>query len=794
MLHDVRAGVRQIRRHPGYAGAVILTLALGVGATSAVFTLADPMLFRPLPYPDADRIVTDHVTGKDVFFLQIADYLRAEQQHGGFESMGGFWPSVMGRVSGMDNSTLAYMVTPGMLDVLGVQPVVGRRFLRDEYRTPPQQPDVVMISFGLWQAAFGGRPDVLGRSLELAGRDARSYRIVGVLPPGFMLPQTDNRAPGFLLPGLHDRTQEANPYRGAAIYAKLKRGTSLARASAELQAVAAGVERDFPTVPRSRIVTLEPLQEALFGRVHTPLLMLLAATGCVLVLACANLAHLFMARLRARQRELGIRLAVGAGTGRLVRQLGVEAAMLAAVGGLGALLVAQWTFDVIMARTPTFAHIYRLLAARMDWRVAAFAGILVAFALVIFGLIPTFVASRADILGSLRKGGSTASTRRLLPRDAVLILVQSAVAVTLIVTSALIVRSYVRLVYQPLGYAPERVQWIGVELPGLGYADADLARERQMVRAIYEHLQVTVPLPVTLAGGIPGLTLPGSVSVPSREGPPLAAVAYPTAGTFFEVFGVTLLRGRLFTDREALSGVPVCVVDQRAAETLWPGEDAIGKQVQDAEGTLHTVVGIVGTLRKSLTDHARNTGSVFVSFGPKARPPSLAFRADGTKVTLSQIRDAVHEVAPGAHVEVAPLRVFERTLGQPRFLAALLGTLGLLTLALTTVGIFGVVNHEVVRRTQEVGVRMSLGASPSRIRGMVLRRVLLPAAAGAAMGTGVSLWWTRTLRSLLFQLDPHDPITFALAAALVVALVATAGLVPAWRASRVDPTVALRAE
>ena len=827
MIEEARSSLRQIRGHPGFACAVIVTLALSVGAPTAVFTLADPMLFRPLPYPEADRVVRVRASGGDGPFgggrVLLADFERATSQHRGFEAVADFSSAAGGQLEGLDATVLAYAVTPAFFDVLRLRPMLGRTFLPEEHRPVGQgpgagpPPDVALITHELWQAAFGGTASVVGQTVELAGPRSFRYRVVGVLPRDFVFPDTFNQAPGLLLPGAVDPARVSDPRFGSGPIARLRPGVSLDAATDEMQAIFMAVEREHPTFPQGRTAQLIPLQEALFGSVRTPLLMLLGATACVFLLACANLAHLFMARLRARRREFGIRLACGAGRWRLSRLLVVEAATLAALGGLAAVVVGQWTFNVLTAQIPPLGHVYRLLPAALDWRVAGFAAVLVAGALVVFGVMPALRAARADVRDSLQSGGPSEPSRRGVRSDDLLIVAQTSVSVGLLVTAALIVGSFVALAFQPLGYQPQEVRTITVELadteeeePGAveaaaadgaraelteaEAAAAERARQMQLRRRIYERLRERLPVPVAAGGGVPGLTLP--MGARRADGPESdrRLVAFPASSTFLDVFGVTLLRGRMFDDGEAFSNAPVAVVDQRAAEMLWPGEDAIGKQIRDSRDVLRTVIGVTNTLQTDLRDPDRPAAVAFLPFDERARPFSLCVRPGRLQIPLDQVRAVVHEVAPQAVVGGYPLRPFERVLGQPRFLAVLLGTLGVLTIVLTLVGVFGVVNHEAARRTREVGIRMSLGADAGRIRWMVLRRALGPAAVGVAAGLGASLWWTRTLQSLLFELSPQDPVTFGMTACLLLACVALASLIPAWTASRLDPAEALRAE
>lgn len=788
LRRDAGYALRLFRRNPGFAAAVVLTLAIGVGSTTAVFTLADPMLFRPLPYPDSDRVVEFYAraNGKGTY-IHLPDFVRAESSTGAFEAvaMVGVGPGI-GRIDGLEQEPFAYGVTRRFFDVVKVRPFIGREFLPQEYGTYGTH-DAAIVTFGFWQRAFGGRADILSQTLSLTGPQARRLRIVGVLPADFFVPDDVNRAPDLLVADAPDLSRQGSPNRLAWPIARLAPGVSMQAATGELQAVFKETEREYPQFVQGRQAGLRTLREGLFGPTRTPLLMLLGATGCVLLLACANLAHLFMARLQARQREFGVRLAIGAGRGRLVRLLVMEATVFAIAGGAASLVFARWTFDLIMSRTPEFVHVYRLLPAGLDARVMAFAVALAGVALAIFGVLPALRASRLDIRGSLLNGGAATATRHRLTSDAALILVQCAVALTLLVTGALLVRSFYKLAYQPLGFEPHAVRTVDVETPG---PRLDEQASAAQVRRLYEHLRERLRVPITLADGWPAQTLPAGVS--RREGADDGPrpVAYSVAGTFFDVFRIRLVSGRLMTEAEAVRDAPVAVIDRRAADKLWPGEDAIGREVLDQKGTGRTVVGIVETLRTGLVAD-ESDGIAFLPLRT-ARSIGLAYRDPDRAVSEAQLRALVQEVAPGATVMARPFRPFERTLGQPRFLALLLGALGLVAVALTIVGIFGVVNHEVARRVREVGIRLACGADAGHIRRLILQRALAPAVLGILVGAGVSLWWTPTLRSLLVGLEPDDAATFALAATVVLATVLASSLLPAWRASRVDPVIALR--
>jgi predicted permease len=786
MARDLKYALRLLTRRRGFAAAIVLTLAVGVGSTTAVFTLADPMLFRPLPYPESDRLVEVYArAGASTLVFHVPDFLSAERTARSFEAIAAFGPAdIGGRLRGSLEEPFGYDVTRQFFDVVRVRPFIGREFVDGEYTTG--RPDAAILTYRFWQTTFGARTDILSQTFELQGRFGGRFRIVGVLPANFVLPDNVNEQPDFFVPWKPDEAKQSTPNHLVWPIARLARGATPEAAALELQVILDNVERDYPRFARNREPRIRSLREGLFGRVRTPLLMLLAATACVLLLACANLSHLFMAKLRERQREVAIRLAIGAGRGRVYRLLLVETAVLAVIGGVASLLFAHWTFGLIMGFTPEFAHVYRLLPARVDARVAAFAACGTAVSAVIFAAVPAWRATRLDVRESLVGGGTTSLHRRHGRSASILIVVQCATAFALLATGVLLVRSFYRLAYQPLGFEPQAVQTVYVERPD---GNPTTLQER---RRLSDHLSGRLRVPVALAGGLPAMTLPGAVRREGDAGNGPHPIAYPAGASFFDVFGVRLLRGRYYSDAEAFGNAPAAVVDRRAAEGLWPGQDPLGKVLVDFARTPRRVVGIVDTLRTSLTGNSSD-GTAFIPV-VAARSTSIVLRDPDRAVSLDELRSAAREIVPDAIVSMTPFRPFERTLGQPRFLAALLGTLGLLTLALTIVGVFGVVNHAVARRMQEMGIRIALGADPNAVRRLVVSRALLPAVTGVSFGAGVSLWWTRGLQSLLFDLKPHDVPTLAASGMLVLAVVLFASLVPAVRVSRIDPVKVLRSE
>jgi hypothetical protein len=472
----------------------------------------------------------------------------------------------------------------------------------------------------------------------------------------------------------------------------------------------------------------------------------------------------------------------------------LEATLLALLGGVAAVLFARWAFALIIGLTPDFVWIYRLLPAAVDTRVMLFAAALIALAIAIYGVMPALLASRTDVRARLQPGGPTSSA--VGRSDRLLVFGQAAIAVALLVTGALIVQSFVRFAYQPLGFNPYDVQQVRVELsPALL---ADPARTFAVHRAVYDQLRGRLSAPVTFSSGVPGLNIVNRADRADAEAKVGRLMSFPVADTFFDVFELTLTRGRLFDAREAFSDPPIVVIDERAAATLWPGEDPVGKTLVENTGrtqTSRTVIGVVREVRMELTERRPQVGgSAFTPVNPSTRNWFTYVRPTRQGPSADDIRKLAAEAVPAEFVAVTPLRLHERALGQPRFLAALLGALSLLTIALTIVGVFGVVNHNVARRTREVGIRVALGAGAANVYRLLLGRPVLAATAGAVAGLGVSWWWSRSLSALLYDVQPHDVVTYAATAAGVVLLVAAAALLPTWRASHIDPTMTLRVE
>ena len=637
-LTDLRLAGRAIRRSPGYAFVVISTLTLAVGGVTAVFTLADPMIFRPLPYPDADRIQRVVVRGEGTFggFGSYFDYDQVKNATT-VESVGGSGGLIVGGVGDPDDNTtiIGYTIYEGYLSVLGVGPAFGRTFSAQEYAQAPdrtvtgpavQRPALLTDAAG--RRFFGSAAAAMGKSIVLRsnGQEQR-LDVVGVLGRDFVYPDWVNEAPAFFVPSRLDLSKADNPRTVADIMVRLRPGVSIERATAEMSAIVTAVERDHPTVPKGRTVALMNLRTQLFSRVRTPLLMLLWATACVLALAAGNLAHLSLARSQDRAREIGVRRALGAGRWRIARLLVTESLLLASIGAAGALAFGQVLFGVVMAVVPRFGHVYRLMPASLNGRVVALGLAVTIVSAAAFGVLPALMAARRD--GLVAKHSTRVRRSRRLG-DEILATLQAALAVAILVTATLIVGSFVKLVNSIQGIDLEGLTSIGVALPSDAYR-APEARH-QFAQSFVAGVEAATGQRIAVARGLPGVTLPspalrgGDISTSKDD-----VIAYPADRTFIDDMRLELVRGRLFTLEESNHNAPVAVLDERAARFFWPEGDALGRTIDDyqtasrsANGSIEQtavsrqVVGIVRSVDVNFSNDPGH-GLAFVPIDPAGR-------------------------------------------------------------------------------------------------------------------------------------------------------------------------------
>jgi predicted permease len=804
MLQDLRYAARTLRKNPGFTTIAAMTLALGIGANTAIFSVVEAVLLRPLPYKNADRLVllADGAT--------YTDFEAWKSQNRIFEDMAVYYrDSGRSRVTltgdGEPESVQGGFVAANFLPMLGVPPLTGRWFTSDE---ETRRERVVVLSHGLWSRRFGASPDVAGKSLQI---DGVSWQVIGVMPAAFQFPSnnvqfwapiTANRYWGEAIP--FDPNYSRYVYTRWDAVARLKPRATLEQAQSEMSTINARLQQAAPEWHRARSINVAPLRIKLSGNTRLAFYVLFGAVSFVLLIACTNVANLVLARGTARQREVAIRPALGAGRGRLIRQLFIESAVLAAFsGGLG-LVLAVFGIRALIAFGPP--DIPRLDQAGLDAGVLAFTLAVSLFAAILFGLAPAVRISRSDPNDSLKSGGRGASgasrTRNLL------VVAEFALCVVLLTGAGLLVRSFLAVQAVDPGFRPEHVLTMRITMPAgtstpRRVALDDLALER--IRSLPG---------VQAAGAInglltrnPGSSNPGGFGLRSVEGrsPESQAQWTPLGwntirGDYIQAMGSQLLQGRFFSGRDGVGTPLVAIVDESMARRFWPGEDPIGKRFKgfDARGRNDEWLSVIGVVRDMRRHGLERTPTAHIYQWYKQSgeaTPDLVVRTTGDpKALAATLRNVVRGLDKTAIL--SPVTTLEQQLAEQlsprRFQTGLLGLFSLIALVLASVGIYGVMHYSVAQRTHEIGIRMALGARPSDVLGMVIRQGLTLALAGLAMGLAGAWWLTQILSGLLYGVTSADPPTFLSVSLLLTAVAALASSIPAWRAAKVDPLQALR--
>jgi putative ABC transport system permease protein len=823
VVRDVRYAARGLARAPGFTALALLTLAFAIGANVAIFSVVNSLLLRPLPLPQGERVVTllrhfpdsdsDAVSEPKYFYWR--DHGAAFTAVAAFESLGsGFNLAGEGRPERIVGSH----VSANFFAVFGERPALGRSFLAEEDR--PGAAHAVVLSDALWRRRFGADQGVLGRSLLLNGEP---YLVVGVMPGEFRFPsRTELWTPFCLDPA----SREAEPY--LEVVARLRAGTGVAAAQSAMDLVARQFAADFPDQVRAiEGIHVVPLQAYLYGDLRPALLVLLAAVGAVLLIACVNLAGLQLARAAARRREITFRAALGASRWRIVAQLLWESLLLGSFGGLAGLLLGSWCLHPLLAASPLDPT--RRAQIGIDGRVLLFALGVSILSVLAFGLAPAVHSVRLDLQAPLKGGGTPhgrAGGRRGQGGQGggwtrrVLVVAEVALALVLAANAMLLARSFVQLLRTAPGFAPDHVLTGKLSLPEARYgsgaaierfADQLLARVGALPGVREAAIVSTLPLedgpPVSfiIAGRYQGRV--------SGEGVGVARFRAVTRG-FFRTLRIGGVRGRTFDAADRRGGPLVAVVNEAAARRYWRGGDPVGARITIGPPSTRelgdpgprTIVGIVRDVREMGLDQEAPP-IVYVPLGqlpdPMAKlfvrllPLSIAVRSAGALPELpAQLERQVAKVDPEQPLtEIGAMdEILSRSLGRRRFTALLLGTLSLLALALAALGIYGVISYLVEQRTREIGIRMALGASPASILRLVVRQAMSAVLVGIAAGVAGALALTRLLGSLIYGVGAHDPLSFVLTPALLALVALLACAIPAHRAGSVDPLVALRSE
>jgi len=806
LLHDLKYGARALLARPGFSVIAVLALALGIGANTAIFSIVNTVLMRPLPYEASERLVmlwhAYPLSNLPRATLSVPSYVEYRDHVDAFESVAAVtpWNSNLSG-SGEPERVQGARVTANFLKTVGVTMAHGRDFLAEEDR--PGSERVVVLTDGLWRRRFGADPGIVGATVSINGE---AHTVVGVLPPGFaFFRPVDLFKPIAFTP--EQAAPENHGFEFLGCVARLKPGVTFARARAELDATATRLRDQF--YEEGWTILMNPLVEEVTGEVRPTLYLLLAAVGCLLLIACANVANLLLARGTARQKEMAVRAALGAGRGRIVRQLLTESVLLGLTGGACGLLVAYWGLQALLAAVPE-QQLQVVLAGRgvgLDGTVLAFTlGISVVTG-VLFGLVPAFAAARPNLSGMLKEGGreGAGGRHRML---GVFVVSQVAIAMVLLVGAGLLIRSMGALRAVDPGFDARGLLTMRVFLPETRYAEP--AQINGFFDAVQPRLQA---LPgVTAAAMISNLPMGGDNSSgsfqienrPVQEGQPSphGDSHYVTPG-YFEAMGIALVKGRLFEARDTAEATPAIIIDEVLAGHFFPGDDPVGHRISKfGEGTTEapvwrTVVGVVRHVAKYGLDGRVKDQYYFPAAQRPQRSMFLVVRTAGDPAGLATaVRAAVRAVDPDMPVfkVMTMQRVIEDTLVGRRFTAMLLVIFAVVALVLAAVGLYGVIAYAVSQRTHEIGIRMALGARVEDVVRMVVRQGLRLAAIGLLVGAVAALATTRFLSSLLFGVGAADPMTFIVIPAILALVALVASWLPARRAARVDPMTALRGE
>jgi putative ABC transport system permease protein len=819
MFHDLKYAARVLRGNAGFSAVAIFTLALGIGATTAIFSVVYGVLLRPLPYPRPDRIVAIWEVNHRGAFSRLADpnFDDFRDQSHGFRAMAKYQRGIVS-VSGQSEPTRTAVaaVTRDFFNVLRVQPVIGRGFVADDAH--PGAGAVLLASYQYWQQHLGAARDLSPIKLRI---EDRIYSVAGILPEGFGFPaKTDLWRLAELDPGNTSRTSHNYEAIG-----RLQDGASVAQANADLSAIARQIVQQSPEQNEYLLkdAAVVPLRASLTGRVASPLYILLGAVSFLLLIACANVANFLLSQASTRGRELAIRSALGAGRERLVRQFITETSLLSVLGCVAGVVIALWAVKGLRALAPE--DLPRLAEVELSWPVLAFTGgmsFLVAIGLGMFTAARATSGEPRTMLGEGGRGNAGSERSRRVGRS--IVAAQLAIALVLLVGAGLLGRSLLRVLSVDPGFRTENLVTMDLELPAAGEVKPDgdtalKAHQSQFVGRLIERLhaipgvqQVAAATAVPMDGGLPdGMFL----LVRPQENPAtftdLAALSkqverrgvadFCTASPeYFQALGIPLIRGRLFDRRDSFNTPHVAVINQSLARSRWPNQDPVGQTIQfgNMDGDLHllTIVGIVGDIHEyALEQPPRPTVYVNVLQRPRGYLTVVMHAGTDLRPVMAAARGVLHDEAPDVPPRFrAFAQIYAASLGSRHFNLVLVTVFALTALLLAVGGIYGVMAYGVTERTREIGVRMALGAKSGDVLGMILGQGLRTTLVGVAIGIAGSLAITRTIQSLLFGVEPTDPLTFLAVAGLLIGVATLACYIPARRATRVDPMVALRYE
>jgi len=804
LLQDLRYAIRTLLKSPGFALIAVVTLALGIGASTAIFTVVDAALLRGLPYKSPEQLYhvwesrpQQEFSQREFSYPDYQDY-QQNQVFEGIAAYTGGGAILSGR--GEPERVFSPSATANFFSVLGVEPVIGRAFQPGEDK--PGAPRVTMLTYGMWQRRFGGDAGIIGQSLTLNGD---SYTVIGVLPASF---QFALRSADLWRPYQPTEAQLTRRFmHGTNVIGRLKSGVSVQQAQAELSVIASRIEQQHHESHAGTGVRLVPLQEQVVGQVKPILLVLLAAVAFVLLIACANVASLMLTRSISRQKEVAIRAALGASRWRVVRQLLTESVLLSLAGGAAGLLIAYWGVDALVAALPDnqINSLPFLKSLHIDARILGFSFALSLLTGIVFGLAPALQSSRLDLNEVLKEGGRASSSGPRQRLRSALVMTEIALAVVLLVGAGLMMKSLLRLLHTNVGFNADNLLTMTIALPPSKYTEPN----RQV--SFHEQLKERVQ-------SLPGVKGTGTVNIlPLQggnttrfivEGDPVPSPGQETEANFrvvdeayFQTLGVPLMAGRMFDERDKADAQGVVIIGKTVADRIFAGRDPIGRRINYAsiQGPPDLIIGVVGDVKIAGIDEAIRP----VLYYPYRQSPSmttnLVVRTNADPTALaSAIRNETRLLEP--EVAMFGIREMEDIIADSpaafmrRFPALLIGLFAGVALLLASIGIYGVVSYSVSQQTHYIGVRMALGAQASDILKMVLKQGLGVSLAGLAIGVLAALGLMRLLRSLLYEVGTNDLGTFAMVVSTLFVVALLASYIPARRATKVDPLVALRYE
>jgi putative ABC transport system permease protein len=811
LLQDIRFGLRMLLKSPSVSIVATIALALGIGATTAIFSVFNAVLLQPLPFPQPDSLVAVFETapqlGRQRGSHSYPNFFDFRAQNTVFERVSSYHGSdfiMTGR--GEPARLQGAVVTADLFPLLGVQPMLGRTFLPDEDK-PTETGRVVVLSHSLFQRRFGGDPSIINQPITL---DGIRFTVVGVMPPAFEFPvQNDPVELWTTIAGDASGKEPVTAQRGAhflRVIARLKADVTQEQAQAEMTTIGARLAQQYPDTNTNRSLRIEPALTALVGDVRPTLIILFGAVGCVLLIACANVANLLLARATGRHKEMAIRSALGASRVRVIRQLLTESVLLSLLGGAVGLLLAVWWSDLLVALGKD--DIPRAIHVGMDWRVLGFTLGVSLLTGLIFGLAPAFHSSKTELVDSLKEGGRGTSegARRNRVRN-VLVVAELAIAVVLLVGAGLLIQSLWRLQRVNSGLQPENVLTFNVVLPDIKYKTD---KQSQFFIDLKQRLQTT-PGAVS-ASWIYPLPLSDDRFVISFEieGRPMAPKDHPSADFFttgvgyFKTMGIPMTRGRDFDDRDKHGSTPVVIVTEKFAREFFPNEDAVGKRIRPGIGTFEDedtpwreIIAVVGDVR----NRGLNTEPPAAYYVPQTQVPfSQLVGVIKTSNEPSSLISAVTKEVAAMDQDVPTFAVktmeeyLSTSVAGPRFSTTLLSIFAAVALVLTVVGLYGVMSYSVAQRTNEIGIRLALGAQSRDVLLMIVKQGGTLILLGLAIGLAGAYLATRVIASLLFGVTAKDPFTFGAVAVLLAIVALLACYIPALRATRVDPMEALRCE